>query len=128
VLTAIARPRYEGTVYNMTSDGRAVSLNTTAIPPVIGGWALDKQNWRWVVPVPRRGRPATQRGRCVVRYGAAHTTSPWYNAKSADGLRGKRPMGSTLLIGNAWSEARRKALKDGGSRRFPKPLPKLRAG
>lgn len=104
----------EALVYNMTKAMVELFPKYDGNSPGIGGWALDKQNMKWVVPYHNGAiKYFTEAGvwndeaqahndRLVARQAAL--MAAWEATKAAAPADWEA----------AWSEARRKALKDGG--------------
>ena len=113
MLTAIAATD-EGLVYNMTKAMVELFPKYDGNSPGIGGWALDKQNMEWVVPYHEG----------AIRYfkevDAWSDTAQAHNDKLVQRQEALTAAWEATKAANpsdweaAWSEARRKALKDGG--------------
>ncbi|EEB84296.1 TAXI family TRAP transporter solute-binding subunit [Roseobacter sp. GAI101] len=113
VLTAMAATD-ESLVYNMTKAMVELFPKYDGNSPGIGGWAMDKQNMEWVVPYHEGAiRYFTEAGvwndkaqahndQLIARQEAL--AAAWEATKAAAPADWEA----------AWSEARRKALKDGG--------------
>ena len=113
VLTSIAATD-EALVYNMTKAMVELFPKYDGNSPGIGGWALDKQNMEWVVPYHEG----------AIRYfeevGAWSDTAQAHNDKLVKRQEALAAAWEATKASNpsdweaAWSEARRKALADGG--------------
>ena len=113
VLTSIAATDEE-LVYNMTKAMVELFPKYDGNSPGIGGWALDKQNMEWVVPYHEG----------AIRYfeevGAWSDTAQAHNDKLVKRQEALAAAWEATKASNpsdweaAWSEARRKALADGG--------------
>ena len=113
VLTSIAATD-EALVYNMTKAMVELFPKYGGNSPGIGGWALDKQNMEWVVPYHEG----------AIRYfeevGAWSDTAQAHNDKLVKRQEALAAAWEATKASNpsdweaAWSEARRKALADGG--------------
>ena len=113
VLTSIAATD-EALVYNMTKAMVELFPKYDGNSPGIGGWALDKQNMEWVVPYHEG----------AIRYfeevGAWSDTAQAHNDTLVKRQEALAAAWEATKASNpsdweaAWSEARRKALADGG--------------
>ncbi|MCF7747004.1 TAXI family TRAP transporter solute-binding subunit [Sulfitobacter sp. M39] len=113
VLTSIAATD-EALVYNMTKAMVELFPKYDGNSPGIGGWALDKQNMEWVVPYHEG----------AIRYfeevGAWSDTSQAHNDTLVKRQEALAAAWEATKASNpsdweaAWSDARRKALADGG--------------
>lgn len=113
VLTSIAATD-EALVYNMTKAMVELFPKYDGNSPGIGGWALDKQNMEWVVPYHEG----------AIRYfeevGAWSDTAQAHNDNLVKRQEALAAAWEATKASNpsdweaAWSEARRKALADGG--------------
>ena len=113
VLTSIAATD-EALVYNMTKAMVELFPKYDGNSPGIGGWALDKQNMEWVVPYHEG----------AIRYfeevGAWSDTAQAHNDNLVNCQEALAAAWEATKASNpsdweaAWSEARRKALADGG--------------
>ncbi|MDG1352699.1 MAG: TAXI family TRAP transporter solute-binding subunit [Sulfitobacter sp.] len=104
----------EALVYNMTKAMVELFPKYDGNSPGIGGWALDKQNMKWVVPYHNgaikyfteagvwNGEAQAHNDQLVARQAAL--IAAWEATKAAAPADWEA----------AWDEARRKALKDGG--------------
>ncbi|MAJ79138.1 TAXI family TRAP transporter solute-binding subunit [Sulfitobacter sp. TMED3] len=113
VLTSIAATD-EALVYNMTKAMVELFPKYDGNSPGIGGWALDKQNMEWVVPYHEG----------AIRYfeevGAWSDTAQAHNDTLVKRQEALAAAWEATKASNpsdweaAWSDARRKALADGG--------------